>query len=312
MNHQEFNEQFGTEVQCRYNWRAMREKNGVSCQRCGSKVLVWKEKRWEWRCMGCQTTLTLRSGTMMEHSNLPFAVWYRILYLMTCTKKGLSALEMQRQVGWKRYQPVWYAMQKIRIVMGNRDQRYQLEGTVEVDDAFITAIRRHPKRGRKRKRGSGKRGRGTETKSAVLVMTSAQKIDNPGKGRPNFYSKYVKMYQVEKLNSDTIEGKMKVEVTTDSTIKSDAFSGYSKLKFMFKKHHAKVTPPEKAHKMLPCVHTMIGNVKRFIDGILHHVDDDYLQNYLNEFCYKMNRRYLPNIFERVVIAGVDHDWGDNG
>lgn len=262
--------------------------------------------------MGCQTTLTLRSGTMMEHSNLPFSVWYRIMYLMTCTKKGLSALEMQRQVEWKRYEPVWYAMQKIRIVMGVRDERYQLEGIVEVDDAFVTAIKRHPKKGRKKKCCSGKRGRGTETKSSVLVMTSAQKVKKPGKGRPHFYSKYVKMYQAEKLNASTIEEKMKSDIDPGSTIKSDAFRSYSKLKFMFKKHQAKVTPPEKAHKMLPCVHTMIGNVKRFIDGILHHVDHDYLQNYLNEFCYKMNRRYMTNIFERLVIAGVDHDWGDNG
>lgn len=234
------------------------------------------------------------------------------MYLMTCTKKDLSALEMQRQVGWKRYEPIWYAMHKARIVMGNRDELYQLQGVVEVDEAFIKAIRRNPKRGRKKKSGPGKRGGGTESKSSVVVMATAEAVKNPRKGRPSAYPKYVKMYLAGDLKAKTIYEQVTLAITQESTIKTDAYRGYSKLRHIFRKHHAEVTPKKLAHISLPSVHTMIGNMKSFMNGVIHHVDQDYLQNYLDEFCCKANRRSIPYIFEKLVVAGVYNDWDENG
>jgi hypothetical protein len=56
------------------------------------------------------------------------------MHLMTATKKGFSALEVQRQLGRNRYEPVWYMMQKIRVAMSDRDDKDVLSGTLEMDE----------------------------------------------------------------------------------------------------------------------------------------------------------------------------------
>jgi hypothetical protein len=83
--------------------------------------------------------------------------------LMTNTKKSISALEMQRQLGHKRYEPIWAMMHKIRLTMGNRDERYKLDELVGLDDAFFKTHSDEDK-------GDNKPGRGTTKNSNVLLM----------------------------------------------------------------------------------------------------------------------------------------------
>jgi hypothetical protein len=80
------------------------------------------------------------------------------------------------------------------------------------------------------------------------------------------------------------------------------------LKEVIEKHIQKVIKPKEASKVLPWVHRMISNAKRKFLGINHKMKDTYLQNYLNEFCYKTNRRNSDNLFERLMIASVDDAW----
>ncbi|MFT6726884.1 MAG: hypothetical protein ACJAV7_001334 [Flavobacteriales bacterium] len=63
---------------------------------------------------------------MLEYSKLPFRYWFIAMHLISPTKKGFSSLEMQHQIGHKRYEPIWAMMHKIRSVMGKRDEKYQL------------------------------------------------------------------------------------------------------------------------------------------------------------------------------------------
>jgi transposase-like protein len=306
MTLKDFIANFTTEDQCRTYWKVLKESNGVSCQKCGSTILVWRAKRWEWHCRQCKSTTTLRTGTIMEHSNLPFQKWFLAMYLMTSTKKGISALEMQRQLGMKRYEPVWSMMHKIRVAMGYRDETYKLNGVVEVDEAFVKTLS-HGKKSRKRKKHF-KRGRGSEQNTPILVMTESTTVKKPRKNRPSSFAKYVKIVQVKRLNSEELGDKMSSCIDKSSTIKTDGFRSYRKIGSRFAGHDEKVVPSKKAHKMLPCVHTMIGNLRRFLDGVLHHVDEKYLQNYLDEYCYKMNRRNFKNLIGNLFKCTVKHDW----
>ena len=102
-----------------------------------------------------------------------------------------------------------------------------------------------------------------------------------------------------------------VSENTKSTIvaKTDGWRGFNKLKEISSKHIKKVVLPKEASKVLPWVHTMISNAKREFLGINHNMKDEYLQNYLNEFCYKTNRRYFgKHLFERLMIAAVEDTW----
>jgi hypothetical protein len=78
----------------------------------------------------------------MENSNLGYKKWLWCMYFMSLTKKGFSALEMQRLLGHTRYEPIWGMMQKIRITMGNRDEKYQLDGFIEMDEGFFEGHRK--------------------------------------------------------------------------------------------------------------------------------------------------------------------------
>jgi hypothetical protein len=82
----------------------------------------------------------LRSGTALENTKLSYRYWFIAIHLVTATKKTFSALELQRQLGHKRYEPIWLMMHKIRSIMGKRDSRYQLEESLEIDDAFFKTV----------------------------------------------------------------------------------------------------------------------------------------------------------------------------
>ncbi len=74
----------------------------------------------------------------MQSSNLSFLIWYKSMFLLMATKKGFSSKEIQKQLGLKRYEPVWSMVHKLRKAMGNRDVRYTLERMIEFDEGYFT------------------------------------------------------------------------------------------------------------------------------------------------------------------------------
>jgi hypothetical protein len=130
----------------------MREREGVICKRCHSKGHWWLKAKWQWQCSNCDFRTTLRSGTVMECAKLPVRKWYMAMAFMSFTKKGLSACEMQRQIGHRRYESIWSMMHRIRRAMGQRDDLYLLDGAVEFDEGFFE---RSTPQGTELKRGKG-------------------------------------------------------------------------------------------------------------------------------------------------------------
>jgi len=254
----------------------------------------------QFQCKDCRTRTTLRSGTVMESSNLSFRDWFVAMHLMTSTKKGISAKEMQRQLGFKRYEPVWFMMQKIRVAMGARDERYELSGLTEMDEGYLTTVESATV-GEKDKKL--KRGRGSEKQTPVLVMAQTEYIKNPKNHKQHSRCKFFKMRVMPNLQSKTINKIFKESLNPKTKVKTDGLSSYSRLNEVVKKHLPTVTPPDQAGKELPWVHIAISNAKRNLLNNFHHVDDTYLQNYLDEFTYRLNRRYTGDkLFGRLLIA----------
>src|ERR1039458_191859 len=112
MNMTEFFTKYGDEQSCKEFFKQKRESGGICCKQCGSINIRWIEKESRWRCFECKDSMGLKQGTVMENSNLGYRVWLWSLYLMSLTKKGFSALEIQRLVGHKRYEPIWLLMQR--------------------------------------------------------------------------------------------------------------------------------------------------------------------------------------------------------
>jgi len=214
----------------------------------------------------------------MEHSNLSFSTWLFCIKYMTFTKKSISALEMQRLLGLKRYEPVWYMMHKLRIVMGKRDSIYSLNDSLEIDEGFFAQ----------------KRGRGSQKQSKVLVMAESKKVDTKDPHKPDRKVGFIKMQVMKELTSQSINDQVA-----------------QKVKEVITKHSVLIEPNKsESAKQFPWVNRVISNAKKMLLGIHHNViDQKYIQNYLNEFCYKFNRRYFGDkLHQRLVNTALNYTW----
>jgi ribosomal protein L37E/transposase-like protein len=303
MNLLNFVEQYPDESSCRAKWKSMRDKIGVVCTRCGGKSHYWKKDKESYECKSCGHRQSLRANTVMHGSNLPFRYWFIAIHLLTSTKKSFSAAEMQRQLGHKHYDPVWYMLHKLRAVMGERDDLYTLAGTLELDEGFFSTDMSE-----EAKQEPLKRGRGSQKKSKVLVMAESSPVEGKTtkKGKQRKVGR-IKMRVINDLKSETITSLVSENVCADAIIDSDDSTSYVKLKDIVNEHHPQVIPKNEVGKALPWVHIVISNAKRQLLDIYHHINPKYLQNYLNEFCYTFNRRYFgENLFDRLVIAAVSY------
>ena len=307
MTPKEFHEKFPNEFACRDHWKKMREAVGITCRKCSSTEHYWNHGKNEWRCRKCSSVTTIKTGTVMMHSNLPIMVWFKAMFEVMYRMKGISATELYNQFPEiKSEGTAWYLLHKIRFAMGHRDERYQIEGDAEMDDAFVTVVKEF-----KSTDEPSKRGRGSLRKAPILVLASYEQIptEKQKRNRPKSYPKYFKMFQMEDLKRDSLNEKVFRYVKMETKIKSDAFKGYTDIKEFVKKHTAKVIPSKMGHIELPWVHCAIGNLKRTINGIYHHVSDIYLQNYLDEFVYKLNRRSSQCPFYNLLDAALVVPWG---
>ena len=152
---------------------------------------------------------------MMHASKLPMIYWFTAIHLLTSTKKTFSALEMQRQLGHKRYQPIWEMMHKLRSVMGERDAEYELTGTIELDEGYFT------KDSDLEEDVPLKRGVGSQQKAKVLVMVESEKEGNPKKGKKSRKCGHLKMQVILDLKAETFKAVVKKSVNAKSTVVMD-------------------------------------------------------------------------------------------
>ncbi|MDR3327719.1 MAG: IS1595 family transposase [Prevotellaceae bacterium] len=294
---------FPDESSCKLKWKEYRDKQGVVCPHCGSKAHYWKSDKECYECKTCHYRQSLRSNTIMHGSQLPFRYWFVAFHLLTSTKKSFSAKELQRQVGHKFYEPIWALLHKLRAAMGKRDEEYKLSGIIELDEGFFsTEIEEE------RKTEKLKRGRGSQKKSKVLVMAESTPVEEGEKVKDKSRKVgHIKMYVIEDLKAKTIDSKVSDHIETTSTIDSDNSTSYTNLRKLVAEHRPKVIPKEDVEKVLPWVHIAISNAKRLLLSVFHDLKPEYLQNYLNEYCYKFNRRYFgERQFDRMLIAAVTY------
>lgn len=296
----DFMQVFPDEESCGRKLREYREAQGVVCPHCGGKEHYWKGDKKCFECKRCHYRQSLKANTVMHGSQLPLRYWFITMHLLTSTKKSFSAAELQRQLGHKNYMPIWAMLHKLRNAMGKRDAEYTVCGMVELDEGFFSTEAPDSEKDKPLKRGHG-----SQKKTKVLVLaetaegTPAKKSDKPTK------VKYIKMIVIDNLKAETIDGKVKMYVNPDSTITSDDSKSYTNFKSLVKEHVHQVIEPAQVGKILPWVHIAISNAKRLLLDVYHDITPDYLQNYLNEFCYKFNRqRFGDGLFDRLMVAAL--------
>lgn len=298
----EFEKYFPNEEACKDKFKEIREQQGIVCPKCGCKHHYWTTSKQMFQCAKCRYRQSLKANTVLHGSKLPFRYWFITMHLLTTTKHTFSAVELQKQLDHKRYQPIWELLHKLRSVMGKRDNEYTLCGNIEFDEGFFTTEITDDQKSKKLKAGAG-----SQKKTKVAVMAETRESLSPKKGQKPTKVRYIKMIVVEDLKADTIAQVAGNYIEPESKVVTDASKSHTHFKKMFKEHQSQVIDPKDIGKVLPWVHIVISNAKALLSDTYHGIKPEYLQSYLNEFCYTYNRRYFgEDVFYRLLNVSATY------
>jgi len=188
---------------------------------------------------------------------------------------------------------------KLRRAMGDRDARYTLEGMIELDEGYFTV------ESSKVEKQHQKAGRGSVDKENVLVMAGSTPLEDLGTGKKEKHCRYFKARVLEGHNAENLNEEVKKSIGEQGIVFSDQSTSYVDISKSVELHITEKSTGETTETTLKWVHIAIGNAKRNLLGNYHKIKRKYLQLYLNEFVYKLNRRYFgERLFDRLVIAAI--------
>lgn len=236
------------------------------CPKCGKKTNFYKVlNRKCYACQFCSYQLHPLAGTIFHKSPTPLKLWFYAIFLFSCSRNGVSAKELQRQLA-VTYKTAWRMAKQIRALMSEDDKK--LSGTIEADETYIGGYR--------------KGGHGGKGKTPVLGIV-ARGGDVKAK--------------VSRRETHLILNHIRKNVETGSAIMSDQFGVYKKVKKLGYSHSSVNHWKKEFTKGELHTNTIEGfwsQLKRSLNGTYHAVSPEYLQNYVNEFAWRYNRRNDQN------------------
>ena len=289
----QFEVQFPDEKACKQYLMLNRWPNGVTCPRCGNdNVHEHSGKSFHWNCYTCSATTGYRfsvlTGSIFENTNKPLREWFRVMHLMLTSKKGMSALQIMRYMGFGSYKTAWLMCQKIRVALGNVEFR-QLVGYVEVDETYIGGKAKNKHKGKGGRGDFG--GRGGHNKEIVIGAVSR-------KGN-------VVARVIQNTNGETLNRFIREAVSTKvSLLSTDEHKGYRYIDKNWPHGMVNHGAGEYVHGAIH-TNTIEGfwaMVKRGIMGSFHKVSAKYLPLYVNEFEFRYNNRENTDIFGAAIRA----------
>lgn len=274
-------------------FESIRWPEGPVCPHCnhqGAYAIKANEKtkvrKGLWKCASCRKQFTVRVGTIFEDSKISLGKWLMALHLMCSSKKGISALQLKRNLK-VAYQTAWFMCHRIRYAMTQEPMASLLRGTVEVDETYVGG---KPRRGVKK----GESGRGTK-KMPVLAL-----VERNGRAHA---------MPIEFVDAKTLKGAIRKHVDPSSTINTDEYPSYRGIGLDFAGGHRTVTHSKGQYSYKAfgqsintnSAESLFALMKRGHYGVFHQLSKKHLHRYCDEFSFRWSYRDLSD-GERTVIA----------
>jgi len=279
MNLIELTEQIDSEEKARDFLEKMRWPDGVRCPRCGHEHVSRLKDYKKFECAACEYQFSITSGTFMHKTRVSLRKWLFAIYLISESKKGISAKQIERTIGVS-YPTAWFMMHRIREAMKPSADEVGLFGTLEMDETYVG--------GKERGIGPGRPGKRSK-KTAVLGI-----IERSGRVRckavPN-----VSMAQIMDFAEASIERGAVDIIYTDQLSSYRIFDGVFEHESV--NHNLCYIDGE--------IHTngiegFWSLLKRGINGTFHHISRKHISRYLNEFMWRFSHRRDEGIFEALL------------
>jgi hypothetical protein len=283
----DFQGRFSDELACLEYLVASRWPEGFRCPSCGGGRAWVLERRHLWECVDCHHQASVTAGTVMHGTRTPLRLWFWAAYLVATHTPGISAVQLQRQLGISRYETAWLILHKLRRAMV-APEREPLRDAVEVDEGFVGG--RNPER---------RSGRDRIGKQLVGVAVEVR-----GKG-----SDRLRLAVLPDASGDSLGGFVSEIVIAGSVVHTDGWRGYHPLA-SFGYDHRPITQRWRhsdRQVILPRAHRALSNLKTWLQGTHRAASPKHLPVYLDEFVFRHNRRRTPMAaFQTLLGLGSQH------
>jgi transposase-like protein len=283
----EFQRRFATEEACRDYLFASRWPEGFRCRACGwGEAGEMHRRRLVWQCKRCGHQTSATAGTVMHGTHTSLRTWFWAAYLVATHHPGISAKQLQRQLGLSRYETTWLILQKIRRAMV-APEREPLKREVEVDEFFLGGVE---------KGTHGARQRGEKALCGIAIEVRGQ-----GSGR-------LRLGVLRDASGRSLGGFLQGTTAPGAIVHTDGWRGYAGLRKLGYDHRPRSQRAEPGERLLPRAHRAVSNLKAWMHGTHRGVSNDHLPVYLDEFVFRHNRRRTPMAaFQTLLGLGALHE-----
>ena len=282
----DFLEKYSTDQQCSEALYQLRWPTGYVCPSCGNTTGCALKSRKLYQCHKCHHQTSLIAGTIFHGTKLPLKKWFLAIYLLTQRKNSISALQLSREIG-VNYDTAWKLKHKLMQVMMERQQKKQLHGRIEIDDAYLGGEK------------AGKRGRGSRNKVPFVAA-----VETTPDGRPL----WMQLRRVNGFRKAEIARYAQSSLSDNCTVFTDGLYCFREIQRAGHTHIPIVTGGGRKGVQLPAfkwVNTVLGNVKNALQGTFHAISEKHAPRYLAEFEYRFNRRFdLPAMIDRLLYVSL--------
>ena len=274
-----------------YLWRTRYSADGshAFCERCEAETVFkryeTKQQRQNWTCTACGLHVHPTAGTIFHKSSTGLHLWFYAMYLMTSTRCGISAKQLERELG-VTYKTAWRIFKLIREQLMDQDDDEPLSGEVEMDEMFVGGKPRQSDKAEWDKDTTRTR------QQSAKRWTDEKKV--PVFGMVERNGGRVRAYVVPSVQRPTLSAHVTAAVKPDSVVYTDDARVYRKMLPLHGFEHHRIDHSANVY-VSGDIHTQTiegfwSQVKRGINGVHHSVSRKYLQSYVNEYVWRYNHR----------------------